>query len=82
MSTAAELRSHARFDLKARVAPVLDLIGHTPLVRLGTLETNGSEIYAKLEWQNPAGSGKEHAAARMIVHGESSDPSIDCSWRF
>jgi cysteine synthase B len=72
MSTAAELRSHARFDLKARVAPVLDLIGHTPLARLEPLETNGSEIYAKLEWQNPGGSVKDRAAARMIAEGEKS----------
>jgi cysteine synthase B len=51
---------------------VLDLIGDTPLVRLEALETNGSQIYAKLEWQNPGGSVKDRAAARMIVEGERS----------
>jgi cysteine synthase B len=51
---------------------VIDLIGHTPLVRLDALETNGSRLYAKLEWQNPGGSVKDRAAARMIVEGERS----------
>jgi S-sulfo-L-cysteine synthase (O-acetyl-L-serine-dependent) len=51
---------------------VIDLIGNTPLVRLEALETNGSRIFAKLEWQNPAGSVKDRAAARMIAEGERS----------
>jgi cysteine synthase B len=51
---------------------VLDLIGNTPLVRLPSLETSGSRIYAKLEWQNPGGSVKDRAAARMIAEGERS----------
>jgi cysteine synthase B len=51
---------------------VIDLIGHTPLVRLDALETNGSRLYAKLEWQNPGGSVKDRAAARMIAEGERS----------
>ena len=49
---------------------VLDLIGHTPLARLEALESAGSRIYAKLEWQNPGGSVKDRAAARMIADGE------------
>jgi cysteine synthase B len=52
--------------------PILRLIGNTPLVRLEALETNGSEIYAKLEWQNPGGSVKDRAAARMIMEGATS----------
>jgi len=51
---------------------VLSLIGNTPLVRLEPLETAGSRIYAKLEWQNPGGSVKDRAAARMIAEGERS----------
>lgn len=51
---------------------VLDLIGNTPLLRLPALETSGSQIYAKLEWQNPGGSVKDRAAARMIAEGERS----------
>jgi cysteine synthase B len=51
---------------------VLGLIGRTPLARLEPLETAGSRIYAKLEWQNPGGSVKDRAAARMIAEGERS----------
>src|SRR6202023_2926605 len=53
---------------------VLDLIGRTPLVRLRRFEreTPGVELYAKAEWQNPGGSVKDRAAARMILEGEAS----------
>src|SRR5258706_2195114 len=55
-------------------ASVLDLIGRTPLVRLNHFEreTPGVELYAKAEWQNPGGSVKDRAAARMIADGEAS----------
>src|SRR5262245_54380913 len=51
---------------------VLDMIGRTPLVRLNRfeVETPGVELYAKAEWQNPGGSVKDRAAARMILDGE------------
>src|SRR5438067_6514277 len=51
---------------------VVDLIGRTPLVRLRRFEreTPGVELYAKAEWQNPGGSVKDRAAARMILDGE------------
>ena len=53
---------------------VLDMIGRTPLVRLHRFEreTPGVELYAKAEWQNPGGSVKDRAAARMILEGEAS----------
>jgi cysteine synthase B len=53
---------------------VLDLIGRTPLVRLRRFEreTPGVELWAKVEWQNPGGSVKDRAAARMILEGEES----------
>src|SRR5258707_14293491 len=53
---------------------VLDLIGRTPLVRLPHFEREvpGVELYAKAEWQNPGGSVKDRAAARMIADGEAS----------
>jgi cysteine synthase B len=53
---------------------VLDLIGKTPLIRLQRFEaqTRGVELYAKAEWQNPGGSVKDRAAARMILDGEAS----------
>jgi cysteine synthase B len=53
---------------------VLDLIGRTPLVRLHRFEreTPGVELWAKAEWQNPGGSVKDRAAARMILEAEES----------
>src|ERR1700745_1955058 len=56
------------------VSSILDLIGRTPLVRLRhfELEVPGVELYAKAEWQNPGGSVKDRAAARMILDGEAS----------
>src|SRR5216110_1788787 len=59
---------------RAPGSSVLDMIGRTPLVRLHQFEreTPGVELYAKAEWQNPGGSVKDRAAARMILEGESS----------
>src|SRR5215468_10777881 len=53
---------------------ILDLVGRTPLIRLHRIEQEcpGVEIYAKAEWQNPGGSVKDRAAARMIAEGEAS----------
>ena len=53
---------------------ILDLIGRTPLVRLPHFEreTPGVQLYAKAEWQNPGGSVKDRAVARMIADGEAS----------
>ena len=51
------------------------MIGRTPLVRLHRFEREvpaGIELYAKAEWQNPGGSVKDRAAARMILEGEAS----------
>jgi cysteine synthase B len=55
-------------------ASILDLVGRTPLIRLRRIEQEcpGVEIYAKAEWQNPGGSVKDRAAARMIAEGEAS----------
>ena len=51
------------------------MIGRTPLVRLHRFEREvpeGIELWAKAEWQNPGGSVKDRAAARMILEGEAS----------
>jgi cysteine synthase B len=57
-----------------RRSSILDLIGNTPLLRIDVrgLDERGVEIYAKAEWQNPGGSVKDRAAARMIAEGERS----------
>jgi S-sulfo-L-cysteine synthase (O-acetyl-L-serine-dependent) len=56
------------------VSSVVDLIGHTPLIRLWSFEAGlrNVELYAKAEWRNPGGSVKDRAAARMIADGEKS----------
>jgi cysteine synthase A len=49
----------------------LDLIGNTPLVRLGRVVPAGSaEIVAKLESRNPGGSVKDRIALAMIEDAE------------
>jgi len=52
----------------------VDLIGNTPLIRLGPFEAGlrNVELYAKAEWTNPGGSVKDRAAVRMILDGERS----------
>jgi cysteine synthase len=50
---------------------VLELIGHTPLLRLRRFHPGpGAEIYAKLEFLNPGGSVKDRAALGMIDAAE------------
>ena len=73
MSSSVSPSSTPAADRTAGVS-ILDLIGRTPLVRLRKFEreTPGVEIYAKIEWQNPGGSVKDRAAARMIAEGEAS----------
>ncbi len=59
--------------LQQPAGAVLDLIGRTPLLRLRRFEQevpSGIELYAKAEWQNPGGSVKDRAAARMMIDGE------------
>jgi cysteine synthase B len=53
---------------------IVDLIGNTPLIRLGGFEAGlrNVELWAKAEWKNPGGSVKDRAAARMIADGERS----------
>src|SRR5438094_4635807 len=73
MSSTVSPSSSPAADRTAGIS-ILDLIGRTPLVRLRNFEreTPGVEIYAKVEWQNPGGSVKDRAAARMILEGEAS----------
>ncbi len=50
---------------------VLDLVGHTPLVRLHRVPGEGAaEILGKLESMNPAGSVKDRIAWAMIEDAE------------
>ncbi|SMC21293.1 cysteinyl-tRNA synthetase [Desulfacinum hydrothermale DSM 13146] len=52
---------------------VLELIGHTPLVRINKLNPNPkTTIYVKLEAKNPGGSIKDRPALSMIEAAEQS----------
>ena len=50
-----------------------DIIGNTPLVELGNLKKSlglKANIFAKLEFLNPAGSVKDRVALSMITDAE------------
>lgn len=54
---------------------ITELVGQTPMVRLGRLEPaggadGGSEIWAKLEFLNPGGSIKDRAALGIVLDAE------------
>src|SRR5437764_1086925 len=50
---------------------VLDLIGHTPLVRLNRVtEGIAATVLAKIEYLNPGGSSKDRIAVRIIEAAE------------
>ena len=52
---------------------ITELIGNTPLLKLNNYEKNEnlySNIYAKLEYFNPAGSLKDRVALAMINDAE------------
>ena len=54
---------------------ITDLIGSTPLLnlnRFAAVENLGAEVYAKLEYFNPAGSVKDRIAYAMITDAEKS----------
>jgi cysteine synthase len=53
--------------------PILDAIGHTPVVRLARLVEPGmAEVWIKLESHNPTGSYKDRMALAMIEGAERS----------
>ena len=57
---------------------ITDLIGSTPLLKLNRFaaaENLGAEVYAKLEYFNPAGSVKDRIAYAMITDAEKSRPA-------
>jgi cysteine synthase A len=58
--------------LRLKVAEnITELVGETPLLRLGRLEPGGAaEIHAKLEYLSPGGSVKDRAAIGMIRRAE------------
>jgi len=54
-----------------RAETIIELVGQTPMVRLGALEPEGgAEIWAKLEYLNPGGSVKDRAALGIVLDAE------------
>ena len=50
---------------------ITQLVGHTPMLRLGKVVPPGSaDVFAKLEFLNPGGSVKDRAALGMILDAE------------
>ncbi len=45
---------------------ILDVVGNTPIIKLGVLNPHPCEIWIKLESRNPAGSVKDRVAAYSI----------------
>jgi cysteine synthase A len=52
------------------VHSILEMIGHTPLLKLKMQSQSGINIWAKLEYLNPSGSLKDRIALRMIEDAE------------
>jgi cystathionine beta-synthase len=51
-------------------ANVLEMIGRTPMLKLGRLDTGPCELFLKLEMQNPGGSIKDRIGISMIEEAE------------
>lgn len=50
---------------------IYELIGDTPIIKLGLLTNEQmADVYLKLEWYNPAGSVKDRIAIQMITAAE------------
>ncbi|MEJ2422363.1 MAG: cysteine synthase family protein [Acidobacteriota bacterium] len=55
------------------VENVLDVIGNTPMIHLSAFKDDGeADIYAKLEYLNPAGSVKDRIGLAMVLDAENS----------
>ena len=52
------------------VDSVLELIGHTPMLRVRRLDTGPCELFLKLESANPGGSIKDRIGLSMIEGAE------------
>ncbi|MCL6548075.1 MAG: cysteine synthase A [Alicyclobacillus sp.] len=66
-------RAHGRSvgDLDRIYESVLDLIGHTPVVKLNRIPNpKGAQVFIKLESFNPGGSVKDRPALSMIQDAE------------
>src|SRR4030042_741162 len=59
--------------MNGKARNILELIGHTPIVRLTRLNPNPKvEVYVELEYFNPGGSVKDRPALAMVEAAEAS----------
>ena len=66
-----EIHGLAEWVFSMIVESVLDLIGNTPMLKIGRINPNPDvEMYLKLEKFNPGGSVKDRIARYMIEHAE------------
>lgn len=49
---------------------IIETIGGTPLIRINKINPGKAEIYAKVDYFNPAGSAKDRIAAQMVEDAE------------
>src|SRR5690242_476882 len=61
---------HSEPGFSMIVDSVLELIGHTPMVRVRRLDTGPCELFLKLESANPGGSIKDRIGLSMIEGAE------------
>lgn len=54
----------------SEIPTILDLIGHTPMVKVSHLDTGVCDLFLKLESHNPGGSIKDRIALSMIKAAE------------
>ena len=54
----------------AKFENITEAIGNTPIVRINRLAPEGMNLYAKVEYFNPAGSVKDRIALAMIEDAE------------
>ncbi len=73
VTKAANPPKPARQERPRAKSELIGLIGHTPLLRVGSLEPQARvQVFAKAEWANPGGSVKDRAALAMMTAGEQS----------
>jgi cystathionine beta-synthase len=65
------VRRNEKVEKKRSYDSIIDVIGHTPLVRLNHVVSDiPGEVFAKLEFLNPMGSSKDRIARHMIAKAE------------
>ena len=62
-----ELGSMLKYEKKSMIKTTLDLIKHTPLIRLDKISGPSVPVFTKVEFMQPGGSIKDRAALQIII---------------